>query len=300
MNKSISAIILTFNEELHIERCIRELHGVVDDIYIVDSGSTDNTVSLAEGLGAKVYYNKWINYSSQLNWGINNLPINTQWVLRIDCDEYLTNELKNELSLKLPNISEDINGIYIKRRVIFMGKWIKHGGYYPFNMLRIWRRNKAYCEQQWMDEHMKLYEGKSLNFKNDFYDSNLNNLTWWTEKHNNYSLREMFDLLNLKYGFSEYDNVKPKILGSQEERKRWLKYRFSKTPLFIRPFVYFIYRYFFKLGFLDGKEGLIWHFLQGFWYRFLVDSKIFELHYKVGKNKEDLKKSLEKEYKIKF
>ena len=296
----ISVIVLTYNEEKHIERCLISLRTISNNIFIVDSFSKDKTVSIAERLGAKVFQNPWENYAKQLNWGIKNLPIKTQWIMRVDCDEYLTDELSLEIKQKITSIPENINGLFIKRRVLFMGKWIKHGGYYPFNMLRIWRKDKGFCEELWMDEHIKLKDGKTMNLTHDFIDSNLNNLTWWTEKHNNYSLREMFDLLNLKYNFSNQNILEPKFFGTQDQRNRWLKYRFSNLPLFIRPLLYFIYRYIIKMGFLDGAKGLIWHFLQGFWYRFLVDAKIFELYNKVGKEKKDVKKFLKEEYKVNF
>jgi glycosyltransferase involved in cell wall biosynthesis len=293
MKPDLSVIILTYNEEKHIARCINSISSIVKNVFIVDSYSTDKTIEIAESLGAKVYQHEFINQAKQFQWGLDNCPINTEWVMRMDADEYILPELREEIKNKLPNIPKDISGIYIKRRVKFMGKWIKHGGYYPTWLLRIWRYTDGKMEERWMDEHIKLLKGKSANFENDIVDENLNNLTWWTNKHNNYATREAIDLLNYIYNFKKYDEVEPNFFGTQEQRKRWLKIKYAKMPLFIRPIIYYIYRYAFKLGFLDGREGLIWHFLQGGWYRFLVDAKIYEIYKFQKKNNVDIKTAIE-------
>lgn len=274
----LSVVILTFNEEKNIEACLKSIHGWAERIFIVDSFSTDKTLEIVARYTKDIYQNTWKNYESQLNWGLENLPIDTQWVMRLDSDETVTQELRDELSETLNNLDKDTTGLYVPRKVYFLGKWIKHGGYYPIRLLRIWRNKMAHCEKRWMDEHMKVSEGNLMVLKNDIIDDNKKNLHWWTGKHNDYATREAIDILNLSYKFLEYDSVDAELSGSQEKRKRWIKENFYvKMPLFVRPFFYFIYRYIFKLGFLDGKEGLIWHILQGFWYRFLVDVKIYEI-----------------------
>ncbi|CAG5068720.1 hypothetical protein DYBT9623_01452 [Dyadobacter sp. CECT 9623] len=292
----LSVIILTHNESKHIGRCIQSLQQVTDKIFIVDSFSTDDTVSIAENLGATVIQNPWVSYSFQFNFGIANNPFQTAWLMRMDADEYITTELANELKASLGQVSAGVSGLYVKRRVIFMDKWIRRGGYYPIWLLRIWRRGIGTCEELWMDEHIKLSSGTVENLKNDIVDHNLNNLTWWTQKHNNYAIREVIDLLNIKYNFDSKPTVDPKFWGTQEQRTRYLKVKYSKMPLFTRPFIYFSYRYFLKLGFLDGLKGIIWHFLQGFWYRFLVDAKIYEVYYRAGKDKEQIMEHFRTEY----
>ena len=300
MKKNISILILTYNEELHIERCIRSLLPFAKEIFIVDSCSTDRTVEIAESLGAKVYQNNWVNYAVQYQWGLDNCPIETEWVMRMDADEYVLPELVDEINAKMSMLDDDVSGVYIKRRVHFMDRWIKHGSYYPIWLLRIWRYEKGRIEERWMDEHIKLSSGKTVQFENDLVDDNKNNLTWWTQKHNNYATREAVDILNILYGFKKYDEVEPDLLGTQEQRKRWLKLRYAAMPLFLRPIIYFSWRYFFKLGLLDGKPGLVWHFLQGGWYRFLVDAKINEIYFKAGKDKEKIREHLKTEYGIEF
>jgi glycosyltransferase involved in cell wall biosynthesis len=276
--QDISVIILTQNEQQHIERCIKSLLPFTDQIFIVDSGSTDRTVAIAQSLGAKVIYNQWITYAVQFNVGIAQNPFKTKWLMRMDADEYVTPELANEINQVLSTQPNDVSGLYVKRRVMFMNKWIRHGGYYPIWLLRLWRNGAGICD-------IKLSGGQIVQLKNDIVDHNLNNLTWWTQKHNNYAIREMIDLLDSKYNFANTDRVEPRFFGSQEQRKRFLKLKYANLPLFTRPFAYFIFRFIFKLGFLDGTKGLIWHFLQGLWYRFLVDAKIYEMYHRVGKDK---------------
>ncbi len=284
----LSVIILTHNEALHIERCIRSVQLVTDKIFIVDSFSTDETVSKARGMGAKVVQNPWVSYAFQLNYGIQKNPFSTAWVMRLDADEYLTPQLAEEINKVLPHVSTEVAGLYVKRRVVFMNKWIKNGGYYPIWLLRLWRRGQGQCEELWMDEHIKVKGGTTSQLSYDLVDHNLNNLTWWTQKHNNYAIREVIDLLNITYNFEERETVIPAFWGTQEQRTRYLKIKYSALPLFTRPFIYFLYRYFIKLGFLDGTKGLVWHTLQGFWYRFLVDAKLYELYQTVGTDKNEI------------
>jgi len=264
MKSSLGVIILTYNEEIHIERLLKNITDWADEIFIVDSFSTDKTLEIAKKYGCKIFQHKFENQAQQFNWSLDNIKIKNDWVLRLDADEYLTEELKKEIDEVLPRAQPSITGFYIKRKVYFMGRWIKHGAYYPIWFLRLFRKGKARSEQRAMDEHIVLLDGKAKKLKNDFIDNNKKDLEWWTAKHNNYSSRETADALAGDYG----------------QAKKKFYYR---LPLFCRAFLYFIYRYFFRLGFLDGKEGLIFHFLQGFWYRFLVDAKIYETKIKVDK-----------------
>jgi glycosyltransferase involved in cell wall biosynthesis len=272
----ITAIILTYNESLHIKRCIQSIQPYVREVFVIDSFSTDNTVELAKGLGAKVYQNPFVNQAVQFNWALANCPIKGEWIIRIDADEYIDNRKNIDLQDYLNNIPKEINGLHISRKIKFLGGELKHGTWYPKWNLRIFRAGKGTCENRWMDEHIVLTEGISQKLWFDFVDDNLNNLNWWISKHNNYSDREVADYF-FQLEADKQSAVKPKAFGSDAERKRWLKKQYHKFPLFFRPFLNFTYRYFFRLGFLDGKQGFLWHILQGFWYRMLVDAKIWEL-----------------------
>lgn len=285
----ITVIVLTFNEELHIQRCLENVKLFSDHIFIVDSFSTDNTVEIAKKLGATILQNKWENnYAKQFNWGLNNIPIKTKWVLRLDADEYLTVELINELKEKLNNLDVNHTGVIFKRRHFFLGHWIKKGTY-PIRLLRLFHYGKGICEQRLMDEHIQLLEGVAVEFDNDFIDHNLNDLSWWINKHNGYAIREAVDLLDIEFNlFGNALNDKEKVLGNQASQKRSRKHTYVKMPLFIRSFLYFMIRYFFKGGFLEGKEGFLWHFFQGWWYRTLVDATIFETKKVCGNDKKKI------------
>lgn len=298
MNKplsEISVVILTYNEQLHLKRCIQEVKQISSDVFIVDSYSTDNTIQIALQNGAQVFQNKWTNnHAAQFNWALKNLPIKTEWVLRIDADEYLLPELITEIREKLKYIPEDVSGIVFKRRHIFLGKWMKRG-VYPVKLLRLFRYSKAICEQRWMDEHIQLLEGKALEFNHDFVDHNLNNLSWFLQKHIGYAIREAIDLLDIEL---ELTNNTSGNISEQAENKRKKKLNYAKKPLFWRSFAYFIYRYFFKMGFLEGKEGFMWHFFQGWWYRTLVDTKIWEIKKNCGTDKTKIKVYIAENYGI--
>ena len=274
----LTVIVLTKDEEANLPSLLASLVRLAAGIFVVDSGSTDRTVEIARAAGCRVVTNPFVNQAQQLNWAIDNLPIATPWVMRLDADERLTPELVEELRRVLPTLPEDVTGLYVKRQVWFWGRWIRHGGYYPTWLLRIWRNSCARCEQRWMDEHMVLLSGRAIRLQHDIIDENLKGLTFWTDKHNRYTDREVKDMLPPTDGKRQ-----AAYLGDQAGRRRWAKDNlYVRAPLFLRAFIYWFYRYFIRLGFLDGVPGLVFHFLQGFWYRFLVDAKIHEQRLKAA------------------
>ena len=248
---------------------------------------------MAQSMGAKVFQHPWENYSKQFNWALQNLPITTEWIWRMDADEYLSDDLISELHQKLPSLPNNINGFTAPCLRIFMGKYIKHG-IIPLILLRLFKIKYAICENRYMDEHIQLSEGKIGSLKNPFYDDNLNGLTWWTNKHNGYATREAIDLLLTEYDLLPQESVVNSGAHSAAIRKKKLKY--IKLPLFWRAFAFFILRYIFRLGFLDGKEGFLWHFLQGFWYRTLADAKVYEIKKNHGFDSERIKTFLKENY----
>lgn len=277
MTLDLTAIILTFNETLHIERCITRLKTVCREVIVVDSFSTDRTVDIARSLGATVLQNGWVNHAHQFNWALDHATISTQWVIRVDADEYLDSGL--EALAALDTATPDITGFYLNRKYVFLGQWIRHGAMYPVQTLRIFRVGQGRVEQRWMDEHIVLASGQAASLHIDLVDDNLNPVSWWIQKHNGYATLEMLEAMNLKYGFMPRDErlQQTGATRSQAGMKRWIKERlYSRLPLFLRPFLYFLYRYVIRLGFLDGRKGLAFHFMQGFWYRALVDLKVLE------------------------
>jgi len=279
---SISVIIVTYNEEIHLERCIKSIKPLTSKIFIVDSFSTDKTVEIAQSHGAMVIQRKWKNHADQFQWGLDQFSNGSGWVMRIDADEYCEPDLQAEIPALLESLPLDVFGVYIRRKVFFHSKWIKYGGFYPQTLLRIWRTGSGRIEQRWMDEHIILPTGaKTVTAKGHLVDDNHKGITFWINKHNTYATREAIDLLNYKYHFLNQDQALLTMNSGQAKRKRMIKEKvYSKLPTGLRAFMYFCYRYFIRLGFLDGGEGFVWHFMQGFWYRLLVDIKIDEIEKK--------------------
>lgn len=297
MNNSIAVVILTFNEEIHIERCIRSAQRVTDKVVVVDSYSTDDTCAIAQRMGAVVYQHAFENHARQFNWAMENCDIQAQWIWRLDADEYIEPLLAEQALKVIATVQEDVNGIYVNKKIVFMGQPLLHGGWYPAPQIKIIRKGFGASENKWMDEHLVIFSGKTISIDADQTDDNLNDLTWWSHKHVNYATREAINTLMIEYNINQgVEEVEPKFWGNDAERKRWLKMKYAKTPLFVRPFVNFFIRYILKAGFLDGKRGFIWHFMQGYWYRMLVDCKIFELKRKFGHNEERIKEFLIKNY----
>lgn len=293
----ISVIILTYNEEIHISRCLDNLTQWVKQIFIIDSYSTDRTLEIAGRYeNVMVLQNRWENnHSKQFNWGLLNAPIDTKWILRLDADEYLLPALINEIQLKIETLDPDVTGVIFKRRHYFMNKWMKRG-IYPVKLLRLFQYNKGKCEQRLMDEHIELLEGRAVEFENDFVDHNLNDLSWFCHKHVDYAIREAADLLNIECGSDKIiENIN---ISAQALKKRKMKYKYTLQPLFWRSFMYFLYRYFYKGAILDGKEGFLWTFFQAWWYRTLVDAKVWEIKKNCGEDIREIRKYLLLHYKI--
>jgi glycosyltransferase involved in cell wall biosynthesis len=268
----LSVIILTLDEETNLPICLDSLRGLDVDIFIVDSGSSDRTIAIAGEYGATVVRHKWENYARQLNWAIDNLPLRSSWIMRLDADERVMPELAAELKVALPSAPDNVVGFLVKRRVYFWGRWIRYGGYYPTWLLRLWRRGKGRCEDVWMDEHILIANGEVHRLKGDIIDENHKGLTFWIDKHNRYSNREVKDILGVGVSMRSEES------GTQAARRRFLKRNlYVRLPRFLRAVLYWFLRYFILLGFLDGKAGFVFHLLQGLWYRLVVDAKLYEL-----------------------
>jgi glycosyltransferase involved in cell wall biosynthesis len=270
---NIALVIVTGDAGTTIARCITSARTLVKSVLVVDSFSTDDTVDVARREGAVVLQRPFINYSDQRNWASEQIGVNTDWILHLDSDEYLTPELATEISSRVSAASDDTDGFLMRRRVVFLGREMRHGGLNATWHLRMYRPHRGWCEDRRYDQHF-IAAGRVERLRACFVDDNRASLERWTDRHNRWSTAEAEEVFNPSPGSRR---VKPALLGSPINRKRWLKDRFwSRLPTLWRPFAYFAYRYFFCLGFLDGREGLVFHVLQGFWFRFLVDSKLYE------------------------
>lgn len=276
---SLAVIILTYNESMHIARALDSVAGIASQVLVIDSGSTDDTVRIAESRGATVLYHPFVNQAKQFQWALDNAPISAEWVLRLDADEIIEPDLASEITGKLPALPADVTGIILKRKHIFMNRWVRHGGRYPLLMLRIFRRGKGHIEDRWMDEHIVVDEGRTITFDGGFADHNLNDLTYFIDKHNKYATREAIEVLNQRMAlFPRDESLNAGSASLQASLKRWAKEKvYNRIPFTLSSTLYFLWRYIFQLGFLDGRSGLVYHFLQGWWYRFLVGAKLMEL-----------------------
>ena len=272
----LSVIILTKNEQLHIKRCLERLVPLEPrQIFIVDCFSTDGTRDIVNSfsnsnseLQLSFVERVWPGlYAKQFNWALDNLPIKAKWVLRLDADEYLTEDAIKRLKEGLPKLPDDVSGLRLELRRRFMGGEIRHGTN-GIMLLRVFRYGIGRCEDRAMDEHVQLSEGRCIDFDGAFYDDNLNSFEWWQEKHRGYAKREAMDAISL---FNNPERLK----NPSETDKKKIKY--YKLPPYFRAFAYFCIRYFLKLGFLDGCTGWMWHFWQGLWYRCLVDKEIIKI-----------------------
>jgi exosortase/archaeosortase family protein len=279
LNSQFSFIILTYNEEIHLPRLLQSISIFDAPVFILDSGSTDNTLSIGEKFDAIILQHTFENHPRQWDYALKNFNIQTPWIICLDADHIVTSELQEHLLNFRDEDYRHINGIYFNRKNFFKGNWIKHGGYYPFYLLKMIRSGIGYSDLNENMDHRFIITGETLIWKDGYIlEENLkeNNISFWINKHNRYS-----DLL----AYEEVERIQqirsqtvnPHFWGSPDERTAWLKQLWWKLPRYVRPMIYFFYRIFFQLGILDGRTGVIFHFLQGFWFRLIVDIKIDEI-----------------------
>lgn len=271
---SVTVVILAFNEARHIARVLRSVAAIADSVVVVDSGSTDRTVEIARAMGAEVLTNSFVNQAQQFNWALEQLSSGTDWVLRVDADEVVSSALASEINARLPALPDDVVGLTLPRHMAFLGQPIRHGGVFPAHVLRLFRFGRGRSEERWMDEHIAV-EGRVEMLEGELLDDNLNPLGWWIDKHNRYASREALQVLleERRSGGA----ASTAVMGRQATTKRWIKRTvYGRMPAGLRAVAYFLYRYLLRGGFRDGYPGLVFHVLQGFWYRFLVDAKLFE------------------------
>lgn len=277
---SVSVIIMTLNEEENIEQCLKSLNGWSDDIHVIDSNSTDHTSEIALKYTNNIYSINKGHWSDIRNWSLQNLSLKHEWVLSIDADEFLTKELKEEIIDKIDSDPIEI-GFYIKKKFIFIGKWLKYGEMYG-KMLRLYKHDKVkYIKKG--DAECTIYEGNVSTLKNDMIHQDLKPFSKWIDKHNQISTlaaKRYKDLAekNVVTPYNLNKNGLQRIVG-----RPWLECLWDKTPSLARPFLMFGYLYFFKLGFLDGKLGLIYHLHHAFWYQLLIYTKLREIELLISK-----------------
>jgi glycosyltransferase involved in cell wall biosynthesis len=276
----LSVLVTTRNEEANVERCLRSVHGFADQIFVLDSESTDRTVEISRSY-AEVHtlaydHSRIIPWIFQ--WGLDNLPLRNDWVLILEADQAVTPALREELAALLARpdeVRED--GFYIHRRQIFRGKPLRFGGYGSKVILKLFRRSRSGLDP--VEQDTRVYvRGPVGRLRAPLEEWNVKEdaIQFYLQKHLRYA--EAFareELERRRRGLPW--KVTPRLFGTPDERILWLKDRYYRMPLFVRPMLYFLYRYFFLLGILDGKTGFVFHFLQAFWFRLIVDIRLEEL-----------------------
>jgi glycosyltransferase involved in cell wall biosynthesis len=269
----LSVVVLTLNEEANLPACLASLARLACEVFVVDSGSTDGTLGIARAAGATVVSHPFEHYAAQRNWAQEHLPLRGAWLLHLDADERLTPELVDEINGVVAAPPPGVDGFLLRKRTVFMGRWIRHGGHYPSYHLRLFRRGRGSCEERLYDQHF-LVRGPTARLAHDYVDVVTADLATWSARHVRWAALEARETLA---GERPAERVAPRLMGTAIERRRWLRERvFWRLPLFVRAFGYGVHRYVVRLGFLDGVEGLIFHFLQGCWYRFLIDAYVWE------------------------
>lgn len=293
---NITVIIPMRNERIHIVRSVESALKLTPNVFVVDSNSTDGSIEIAEKLGAEVFQYEWTNasnFSKKINWALDNLPIKTTWAIRLDADEYFMDDCIQSLEKELEKVPDDVNGITLIRRIFFMGRWMRHSNEYPKTSMRIFRVGKVKMENRWLDEHVDVGTGKAMDLSLNIVDDSQLSIHLWIQKHNGYSAKEAIELINQEIGLFERDDCH---FDKNALKKKKAKSAYSKMPPYWRCFFFFCYRYFFKLGILDGREGFMWNFFQCWWYRTLADVKMLEIYHNCGKDKQRIAEYVKKQY----
>ena len=279
---SVSVLIPAKNEEANLAACLDSVNRA-DEVFVVDSQSSDRTVEIAKDYGANVlqfhFDGRW---PKKKNWSLENLPFRHDWVLIVDCDERIPPELWDEIALAIQN--PDYDGYYINRKVFFLGKWIRYGGKYPDWNLRLFKHNKGRYENlnteeirntgdNEVHEHVIL-EGSVGYLKNDMLHIDFRDIYHWLERHNRYSNWEARVYLNILNGKDDSGTIGANLFGDAVQRKRFLKKLWVWLPF--KPTLRFILFYIIRLGFLDGKAGYIYGRLLS-QYEYQIGVKLYEL-----------------------
>ncbi len=277
-----SFVILTFNEEQHLPGLFASIAGLDAPVFVLDSGSTDRTLDICREHGAQTAVHSFHNHPTQWDKALKIFDIPTPWTIGLDADQQLDRELHEQLRIFRSADAEGVNGIYFSRKYFFKGTWIRHGGYHPLYLLKMFRTGVGYSDLNENMDHRFVVTGATRTWKTGhLLEENFkeNAISFWLDKHNRYSTLVAEEEWERRRNLRRQE-VKAVFWGNPDQRRAWLKRLWWRLPLYGRPFLYFTHRMVFQLGFLDGKNGIVFHFLHAFWFRLIVDIKIDELRRK--------------------
>jgi glycosyltransferase involved in cell wall biosynthesis len=276
---NLSVIVLTWNEEQNLPRCLESIGALGCPIFVVDSGSTDATLDIARQHGAHCFHHPFHTHTDQWCWAIGHLPLETDWVFGLDADQCLTAGLRDELNVTFGGpVADDVDGFYVTRRQIFRGRWIRHGGYYPKRLLKIFRRQKVLFDRADLVDHHFYVPGRIIVLRHDIIEDNRkeDDIIFWIQKHTRYAALIAAEE-HLRRDGAAVAPIPAAMLGTSDQRSLAMKAWWRNLPLFVRPALYFTYRYFGRCGWMDGKQGFLFHFLHAFWFRIVIDAKLDEM-----------------------
>ncbi len=268
----LGVVVLTFNSATVIERTVRAALAVSNSVFVVDSGSVDNTVALVRALGCHVVQRPFKNYADQRNWAIDEFGHLSQWQLHLDADEVLDASAIAEVRRVLCD-SAGATAFIFERRTYFMGRPLRFGGATNYH-LRLFKSGTARCEDRLYDQHF-VSERPGVRIGGLLHDMNVGSLTEWTARHNRWSDLEASELRRNEARTA--GQIKARLSADPRERRRLYKGRYYSAPPIARAILLFIYRYVLQGGFLDGRPGFYYAFFQALWFRMLVDAKLDEL-----------------------
>src|SRR5262245_45499174 len=272
----VTAVVLTYNEEKNIAACLDSIKSL-PNIFVVDSGSTDRTIEICRSYGIEPVHHSYVHHASQWQWALDALPIRTPWVLALDADFVVTPELLQRIRKDLARLSEEVAGIYVRHRYRFGWGDIHFGGTKQ-HWLRIVRFARAMPDAGDLVDFRFVVNGNVVRWPEAVieYNRNDDDISVWIAKQDRFALRLAVEEELRRRKLHGWVGT-PRLLGTTDERFAWLRDRWLWIPLFVRPAIYFIYRYLLALGFLDGRAGFLYHSLQGFWMRMIVDWKTVEI-----------------------
>ncbi|MBA4375965.1 MAG: glycosyltransferase family 2 protein [Anaerolinea sp.] len=273
----VSTVVLTFNEEPNIDACLRSVHGWCHEIFVLDSGSTDQTVAICQRYTDKIFVHSYTDHASQINWALSNLPLACDWILLLDADNVVSELLKWEVEQALADDDPRIAGYYSRHLHMFRNRPVRG---LKSHWLRLIRRARTRIDQCELVDFRWILDGETRILSGAIIESNQkeNDIDFWIDKHQKFSSRMAIEEVLRNSGILKWSSeLRPRLYGNPDERMLWFKDRWYRMPLYVRPILYFFYRYFLRLGFLDGVDGFIFNFLQAFWFRLIVDIKIAEL-----------------------
>lgn len=283
---AISAVVLCRDEALNIRDCLESVKGFCE-IFVVDSGSTDDTVAICRQYTDRVFFHEYRNHSTQWQWVLENLPLDTDWVLALDADFVVEDSLKREIRERLDSLPDDVDGVYVRHRYVFGGGRIRFGGTKQY-WLRIVRCGRARADASDLVDFRFYVPGRTLRFAGSVveYNRNDDDISTWLKKQDRFAIRLAVEEELRRASMLDWEKP-PRFFGNSDERIMWLRDKWLSLPLFVRPLVYFLYRYVLMLGFLDGRAGFLYHALQGWWLRTIVDWKICQIR-SLGLRREEL------------